>query len=818
MKFKLTSIRHSLLFIQFALLFFSVSGQYSSTQHRPLNVGEIAVSAPGNYGIAGTTYVLTNDISSTQSPIFLGNNVVLDLNGYSITYADGNYEHVPNFSFEDGLVGWDFSKAPSAEIENTKVHVFVGDKILRLSSGEEIISQYITLPVGGRSYYAMCGVTKDNMSVSVYVEDEQGNSIVCNTPYKDGVKKSCPIENTSPKLGGGFVIAHLTGQVAGKYRIRVKANTTCLIDYIDIRPSMDVGIGIVESTHPYGTTYHLYNLYHSAFYDYTSDFSKSLPKQGIPVVTGSGNIVIRNGVIKNGTNGILSWGIQSTANNINLTIDNVKLISSGINTNAIDVPQATITNCYVDIDSPFIIQRHGSSNYGVDLRGGRASEVSYSDFFGGQGCLVFKGPSSKIHNNFFANRQTVTNHYSIMAGGDGSKIYDNVFRPEIGSGIEIYKNKRIEIFNNEIYVEAAPPTCEYGHEDYSVNAIRIADYNAAWGSVDGCVDNKIYGNKIFVVGKDYPEYSDYTPVATAIFYSASGGDNYIYDNEISINALNPDSKAVTSGLYIGGGTIGGEIRNNKITSNVPSFWVASMYGSAKNVKILNNEIIKSVNANAKYVPVRLGYSSNKAENIEFRSNIFNGSDFAYTKTGAAHTFLVAWSLKVSVLDNQGIPLSNVNVKISDNKGVEVINQITSVEGIISTELNEFSLESNGIKNYSSPYKVVVDGLQIEVELNKNAELVIKNGVNITDVKKDIESKNNAFYFAPNPINNELKINFNTKNIDRRITLVGITGNIYRQFITNSESVIFDLSGLTSGVYVLQVVENGIVYSEKLIKQ
>src|SRR5690606_1549934 len=146
-----------------------------------------------------------NDISSPQSAIFLGKDLTLDLNGYTITFADADYEHVPNFSFEAGLKDWDFSKSPSAKIEDTKVHVFVGDKVLRLSKGEEITSQYINLTVANRSYLAMCGVAKPNMSVSVYVEDEWGKSVVCNTAYRDGVKQSCPVENRSPRLGGGFV-------------------------------------------------------------------------------------------------------------------------------------------------------------------------------------------------------------------------------------------------------------------------------------------------------------------------------------------------------------------------------------------------------------------------------------------------------------------------------------------------------------------------------------------------------------------------------------------------------------------------------------
>ena len=42
-----------------------------------------------------------------------------------------------------------------------------------------------------------------------------------------------------------------------------------------------------------------------------------------------------------------------------------------------------------------------------------------------------------------------------------------------------------------------------------------------------------------ITGMDYQEYTDYTPMAWAVFYSASGGDNYIFGEEIICsNALN----------------------------------------------------------------------------------------------------------------------------------------------------------------------------------------------------------------------------------------------------------------------------------------
>ena len=632
---------------------FTLNAQYSKSVHQALPDGVIAVSGPGSYAIAGATYMLTRDVVSDRSGIFLGKDVTLDLNGYTLTYADGNYEHVPNYGFEDGLEGWDISRAPGAKIENTaEVHSFIGDKILRLKAGDMISSAYINLPVARRSYYPMCGVTghyyhdmggdlANDMKVSVYVDDEVGNQVRCLTAYGDTTMVSCPVENRSARLGGGFVVAHLNNLPAGKYRIRVKAENDCLVDQIDIRPAMDVGIGIVDQTHPMGHYDHLYNRNHSAFFDYTADVSSGEPTQGIPRAEGRGTVTIKNGRIKNGTTGVLSWGIQSTAPEVRIIIDNVHVMSSGINTIAVDVPHATITNCKFDIQSPFIINRHGSEFYAVDLRGQVASEVSYSEFYGGQGCLVFKGKHSIIHHNHFVNRQTVTNHYSIMAMGDSSMVFENRIEPEIGSGLEIFRHSHIEIFNNVFKINASPPSCEY-HEHYSTNAIRVADYGAALGSPRGCFGNRIYNNTFHIRGRKFPDYPDYIPMASAFFFSTSAGDNYIFGNHIFIRQDHPETDAEAYAFYIGN-ALGGKIYNNHITSNVTPIWVACGYGSATGTLIAGNTISRSPASKTSFKPIRMGWIERDdclAKEIEFRSNTFEGFDFEIDATDQHHSYSV----------------------------------------------------------------------------------------------------------------------------------------------------------------------------------
>src|SRR5690606_14819056 len=146
--------------------------------------------------------------------------------------------------------------------------------------------------------------------------------------------------------------------------------------------------------------------------------------------------------------------------------------------------------------------------------------------------------------------------YSIMAIGDSSQIFENIIEPEIGSGIEIFRHKGIEIFNNVIKVEASPPTTEYGSEEYSVAAVRIADYHAAPGSEGAAGENKVYNNKIYVKGMDFPDYPEYTPMAWGIYYSASGGENYIFGNQIFVDHRDPNSKADAAAFYICGGING----------------------------------------------------------------------------------------------------------------------------------------------------------------------------------------------------------------------------------------------------------------------
>lgn len=707
----------------------TTAAQQEPVTHRSLAPGEIPVSKPGYYGEPGRTYVLTNDIVSERSAIFLGRDVTLDLNGYRIVYAAASYDTLDNGGFEKGKQSWDLTHAPGARIMNTAdVHEFVGDKLLSLEEGDEVRSDWIELPVAQRSYIAMVGITgrhfhdpkmkgdlKNEMKLSVFVEDEQGRTVSCKTHYTDSIQESAMVEKRSPRLGGGFIYAHLQGLPAGKYRIRVRADTDCLIDELNILPAMDVGIGIIGRTYARGHFDHLYNSELTAFFDYTADASKGTPVDFIKPVKGAGTVTIRNGFVVQGSKGAISWGLQSTASDVHIVLDRVQFRSQGYNSTSVDVPQATITHCRFEVYNPFLINRHGSNFYAVDLRGREASEVAYSTFIGGQGCLVFKAKHSSIHHNFFANNQAVTNHYSIMAMGDSSRIFDNRIIPIRGSGIEIYTHKYIEIFNNEISVQSSPPTCEYGREEYSANAIRIADYRAKPGAANGAFGNRVYNNRITVKAINFPQPEPYVPLSWAFFYSASGGDNEIFGNDIEIIHTAPASKALATAFFITGGTegFGGNFYNNRIRTNVPAFWIAGKYGGTIRTRIANNTIIRTEGALPSFRPFRMGFDYCRdciAREVVLESNTIVNDTMSIQVEGKGHSYQERWKLQLRLQDAKGQLLAGRSVVLKNAQGEEVAAGITNeggewsavvVSGIVTpeavSEMNPFTAEAEGEK-------------------------------------------------------------------------------------------------------------------------
>ncbi len=696
--------------------------EYRETPHRQPAEGEIAVNGPGSYDQAGKTFVLTADVSSEKTPIFLGKDVTLDLNGHTVTFASGKYEHVPNYGFEDDLKDWDISNAPGAKVVSSTVRPMVGGKILELKAGDEIRSRYIQLPVADRSYYAMCAVATKDMRVTINVDDAIGNPVTC--VFKGGKEPrvSVPAESLQPKLGGGVTFAHLHHQPAGKYRIRIKAETDCLIDECDIRPALDAGIAVVGAISPWATYRDVLKWYPCVFFDYNRKDAPGVPVAGIPVVQGAGTVTIKNGVIRNGTLGIRTWGVQSNAANVTVALENVKILNAGINTNAARLVKGTLKHCRFEIDTPFIINRHDTSEMSVNVSS--ATDISHCEFIGGQG--NFSGACPDVHDNLFVNAETVVNHYSI-APGSGTKVYRNRFEPRVGSGIYVGGGTGIEVYDNVFRIQSAAPNCEYRYTTYSTNAIRLSDYDAKPSDPANkrCAGNKIYRNKVLITGRSYPEYDKYQPRTYAFFISVGGGTNEVYDNEITIDKKD-DGNCGAFAFFVGGSSNGGLIHGNKVVSNCPAIWLGTDYGNAANTVFYENTFAKAPGTPAKVRPVILGAGGNTAHDIGFFSNRFEGWTDLFEIHSNSISYSWGWTLAINTA-------ANAEIVILDKEGKEVQKLQAEAQGRAATRLPQYRFAvpaSTGkagttTKADCSSYTIKSGGKQQAVQMTKDQEVTLK---------------------------------------------------------------------------------------------
>jgi hypothetical protein len=312
-----------------------------------------------------------------------------------------------------------------------------------------------------------------------------------------------------------------------------------------------------------------------------------------------------------------------------------------------------------------------------------------------------------------------------MAMGDSSMVFENRFEPEIGSGLEIFRHKYIEIFNNVFRIKAAPPSCEY-HEHYSTNAIRLADYGEALGSPRGCFGNRIYNNKFYIRGRKFEKYPDYIPMASAFFFSTSAGDNYIFGNDIYMEQDHPETDAEAYAFFIGN-ALGGKLYNNRITSNVTPVWVACGYGSATGTVIAGNSFIRSADAETDFPAVRMGWIERAdclAKDIEFRSNKFKGLDFSIDASPQHHSYAVYWTLTVNIVGKEGEDIKGAEIGILDKNGREVLTGKSDERGSIEVELPEYSVDGN-VTTYASPYTVHLKRMKEEVILNSDQVITMK---------------------------------------------------------------------------------------------
>lgn len=203
------------------------------------------------------TYVLQNDVTSNGTCFSIAaSNVILDLNGHTVTYDNALPITVPNSGFEDALAGsWDVSSAPNATrmageiMEGT---LFSGDYGLRFST-----------PCADQSVVSVGDVTlqpntKYSLSGMYYNQVADGNNIVLSL---DGTSTNATLTGRTWRGFQYFFVQFTTGSTEETHKIRISVDGLSsassgyvFVDDIKIQQSAHYGVHLGSDNARYGLT------------------------------------------------------------------------------------------------------------------------------------------------------------------------------------------------------------------------------------------------------------------------------------------------------------------------------------------------------------------------------------------------------------------------------------------------------------------------------------------------------------------------------------------------------------------------------------
>ena len=428
-----------------------------------------------------TEYILDLNITTDGTAfVILAKNVILNLNGYTVTYNNENPIIVNNGGFESGDNGWILSNDSEILYNGSYIHnqVASGNNSLKFNipcSNQEIISQS-TITLEPDTWYALSAMFKygstrehsNNQSVKMYVRLVGENLPTIETFWNSTNWRGIQLVEKEFK----------TGAIQETYNIHIgiegAAGASTTAAYID-----DVSI---TKTKNYGVAC-------SAF-DWALNYYKDITRYGR-----CNNPTIKNGIIRQGSNRSC-WSHAVIANQAGLVnIENCVLEVYGNNTSCIfgfttnsiiknntlisNVNTVTsrdnmhglmIRDIYGTIDSnTFLNGPHGgiypANNKNIISNNTfRIKSNRYTNSF----CIFLRGEGSEAYGN---NIDCVDDDYAcrgIVTGGNlpNKKIYNNMIRlkpqtmnqeyegESLGGayGIQIENGVNVEVFNNIVEV------------------------------------------------------------------------------------------------------------------------------------------------------------------------------------------------------------------------------------------------------------------------------------------------------------------------------------------------------------------------------
>ncbi|MBU1975774.1 MAG: right-handed parallel beta-helix repeat-containing protein [Nanoarchaeota archaeon] len=658
----------------------------------------------GNIKVSGE-YILQNDIESDLTCLAIAvDNVVINLDGHSITYAMADGSYPVNPSFEDWTGDcpehWtcnapDLVKVtkPAGDQWGYDGDVHVKFDLPHVNQEMEVEAVHLRTGV----IYALYADSRGNLNQYVYktlalkdaVSGEEVFSVSTDSNYSYAI-----FGTFEPEVD---MDVHFQIKVHGDNIHENRGSVT--FDNIDIQPYRAYGVAL------------------------TSGWTSGPAKDFFPYIDddGFGNsdyVTIKNGEIIQGNKGSESHNIFEWGNNDHLTVQNVTGYAGGVRSVGIDgyIEDVEIYNNTLFNTGTRVVNRHqyiGAIHTGV---GGRI-----------HGNIIQGAPQSgivcsecEVRDNYIYRATQETNGYGWQ-GGDNSDVYNNTIISDGGRGIHI-TGDGVSVHDNYIEYKGLP-NIEYTGLGYPEHGIKL----------EGCTNSVVYNNYVLGIAPAGYKGVNVLDIGLGEEYN---GNNQIYNN--TFIARDEGSGGTATALALKGSHFSAlNIYNNTFISN--ELIVGFLANWTNGTLIWNNSFLWDDRLPNTY-PISGNYYYAAASNTTFLDNYF-GPDVDLTDIRPVGTmyikeqnYSISYTTRFEFL-SVGQPAPNIPFQIDNANGDKYMEGISDENGEFLTVLPQ----SNVFKPYDpehseeyeithfEPFTITGEGFSQEFSLEQNALITVYIG-------------------------------------------------------------------------------------------
>ncbi len=214
--------------------------------------------------------------------------------------------------------------------------------------------------------------------------------------------------------------------------------------------------------------------------------------------------------------------------------------------------------------------------------------------------------------------------------------------------------------------------------------------------------------------------------------------------------------------------------------------------------------------------ITVGTADFLSYNLSFNPTSLIYDDSARTLSTGSTTKLT--TLAVNVIDfnaKKSVTGNKIILSITNSEPVEKVILLKSANGIdfsdagLMTKTNTSGTENNYLFN---------DGLPFSGTTFYRAKIYYAGKEEVTNIVKLQSTPIKGIGVSPNPANREVNINFeNTAQQETKISVLSAVGKKVIESTTNNNFIHFDISNLSAGIYMVQVMqESKTVQTQKLL--